>query len=367
MTAQHIGSPARSRWWRRTAVAAIAVGGLALSACSGGGTEDTSGSGGGGGGTEDLGEMTVVSFLPLESFTFTPEMYAYAGGYFEDNGLDVTLQAVQGTAPAIQAIIGGAADITRVSTVDVMPGLEQGQPITAVGTMAYASNLRVVSSEDDPIEDTEDLEGKTIGLGSIGGTSEKQLNFALDAAGVDRDSVSRQAVPVTAATFELVRQGQLDGYVVSLDTSIAIANQNDDAVVSPAGLPDSPERQVWIASDNYLGDEANAEKVTAFLTAIEQATQAIIDDSDNDFENVLQTLRDSGDFTFAALDDDAIAVEALQTYTTQTWIDESGELSLLENDPETWGEIYDLYVDGGLLEGGADPEEWISSDYLPAS
>ncbi len=354
---------ARSRRRVRNAVIAlVGATALALAGCA----ADTGGTSPGAEpeAPEDLTKMVVVSFLPLQSFTFTPEMYAYSSGIFEEHGLDVQLQPVQGTAAAIQTLLGGATPITRASTVDVMTGMEEGQPIVAVGTMAYRSNLRIMSTKDNPVEEATDMEGATIGMGSIGGTSEKMLNFALDDAGVPRDSVTRQAVPVTAATFELVRQGQLDGYIVSLDTSIGIVNQNDDAVASSAGLVDAPERQVWITTQSNLEDENRTDQIERFLAAIKEATQEVIDDSANDFSNVLATLRDSGDWDFAALKDDAIAVEALKTYTTETWIDSTGAVGLLENDDAYWETIYDAYVDGGLLAGGADPSQWITSELL---
>lgn len=349
---------------RITAAALVAVAGLALAGCTGTATAPSTD---GEAAPAELNDIVVVSFLPLQSFTFTPEMYAYSSGIFEDYGLDVQLQPVQGTSAAIQTLLGGATPITRVSTVDVMPGMESGQPIVGVGTMAYRSNLRVISTEDNPIESAEDMEGKVIGLGSVGGTSEKMLNFALDEAGVPRDSVTRQAVPVTSATYELVKQGQLDGYVVSLDTSIGITEQNADAVSSPAGLVDAPERQVWITTQSNLENPERVEEIELFLAAIKEATQEIIDDSENDFANVLATLRDSGDWDFAALNDDAIAIEALKTYTSETWIDSTGAVGLLENDEDFWTTIYDSYVEGGLLKGGADPSAWITSDLLPAN
>lgn len=353
------GTRSTVRRFRIAAAALVTAGALAIAGCSAPAEEP------GGEAPADLTDIVVVSFLPLQSFTFTPEMYAYSSGIFEEHGLDVQLQPVQGTAAAIQTLLGGATPITRVSSVDVMTGMEAGQPIVAIGTMAYRSNLRVISTEENPIEDAADMEGATIGLGSVGGTSEKMLNFALDDAGVPRDSVTRQAVPVTAATYELVKQGQLDGYVVSLDTSIAIVNQNDDAVSSPAGLVDAPERQVWITTQTNLEDENRVDQIERFLAAIKEATQEIIDDRGNDFANVLSTLRDSGDWDFAALEDDAIAIEALTTYTTETWIDSTGAVGLLENDVDYWSTIYDAYVHGGLLEGGADPSAWITSDLLP--
>src|SRR5690606_19502841 len=113
-TAAHQRHPSRTRRLI-AAAAALAAGALVLAGCAGG-SGDTGGDAGGT--TEELSKITVVSFLPLESFTFTPEMYAYAGGYFEKHGLDVELQPVKGTAAAIQSVLGGAALITRASTVD---------------------------------------------------------------------------------------------------------------------------------------------------------------------------------------------------------------------------------------------------------
>jgi NitT/TauT family transport system substrate-binding protein len=345
----------------RLAAAAVAAGALALSGCSG-----TSGPSATGESGESLGSMTAVTFLPLESFSFAPEMFAYSGGYFEKHGLDVQLQPVQGTSAAIQSLLGGAATITRASTVDVYPAMEDGQPIRSVGTMAYKSNLRMISTTDDPIESPADMEGKTIGMGSVGGTSEKMLDLTLGAADIPADSVTRQAVPVTAATLEVVRQGQLDGYIVSLDTSLAIGQQSDDAVVDDAGLGESPDIQTWLTTQSTLDDPQKVKQVEAFLAAIREAVQDMIDDAPNGFANVLKTLRDSGDWSFPALEDDEVAAAALEIYTTETWVDAEGGVPLLENDLEALQSTYDTYVDAGLLKGGKDPADWITNDYVPA-
>src|SRR5690606_12359620 len=135
---------------------------------------------------------------------------------------------VQGSAAAVQSVIGGAAPVTRVSTLDLFPALEEGQPLISVGTMAYHSPIWIPSADTNPVESMADLEGEVVGLGSIGGTSEQLLDLTLDAQGVPRDEVTRQAVPVTGATFELVRRGELAGYLVSIDTAMQIEAQNPD-------------------------------------------------------------------------------------------------------------------------------------------
>jgi len=341
-----------------TAVAAAAVlatASLALAGC-GGGDEP---------GADGLEKMTVVTFLPLESFTFTPEMYAYAGGYFEDHGLDVTLEPVKGTSAAVQSVIGGAADVTRVSSIDSFPPMSDGQPIVPIGAMAYTSNLRMVSTEDAPLDSGADLEGKTIGMGSVGGTSEKMLDLDLDASGVDRDAVVRQAVPVTGATLELVKQGKLDGYIVSLDTSIQMEHDFPEAHISEAGLVDAPDIQTWLATEDALADPEKSEKLKAFLAAIRDAVADIVADADNDYANVIETIRDSGDFDFPALHDDEVASEALAFYATHTWVREGADLPILGYDEDEWQRAYDVYTESGLIDGGDDPLSWLNSDLLP--
>src|SRR5690606_115826 len=74
------GSPRRIR---KAVVAPIGATALAPAGCAAdtGAEPDTDA-------PADLTRMVVVSFLPLQSFTFTPEMYAYSSGIFEEHGLD---------------------------------------------------------------------------------------------------------------------------------------------------------------------------------------------------------------------------------------------------------------------------------------
>ena len=62
---------------------------------------------------------------------------------------------------------------------------------------------------------------------------------------------------------------------------------------------------------------------------------------------------------------DDVARAALEEYITGTWVDPDGG-ALLENNLDAWSETYDIYSEAGLLEGGQDPLEWITNDYLPA-
>jgi len=351
---------ARSRG--RIAATLAAVGALALAACSGG--EDPAQNGSNGEAAEDLGEMTVVTFLPLDSITFVPEIVAQVGGYFDDHGLEVNLEAVQGSSAALQAVIGGAAEMTRVSTIDLYPALEQDQPVKAIGTMAYSSPIWILSADTNPVESMADAEGEVIGMGSIGGTSENLLNLTLDAAGIDRDTVTRQAVPVTGATFELVKRGELAGYMVSIDTALQIEAQHPEAVATSAGLEATPDLHAWIATESSLEDEETVAQMRAFLAAIKEAMEYVVADADNDYANVIELIQGS-DYSVPALDVDEVAADTIDWYVQNVWMSPSGDFDLIENDHDSMQAAYELYTQGGLIDGGHDPAEWITDELVP--
>lgn len=310
------------------------------------------------GGDEDLDELTFLSYLPLETLSLAPEMLAFAGGYFEEEGLDVELQPVNGSPVAIQGLLGGVAPITRAGGIDVLTASSQGQTLVNVGTLERGGGFRIVSADSNPIESITDLPGTTIGIGSEGGTSAKTMELAMDAAGLDPESVDRQVVGLTAATFALVQQGQLDGYMLGIDTAVMVGAQNEDAVVSPADLTADPDIQVYVSTPEAI--ESDGDQIERFMRAIRNAAQFIIEDESLD--ETLDIIRTS--FDFAALNDDEVAKESLDAYR-QVWIGD-GTFELLETDVERWEDAYDMLVDAEMSDPGGDPMDWVTEEFVPA-
>jgi NitT/TauT family transport system substrate-binding protein len=332
------------------------AGALVLAGCAA--QPAPSGGGDAAGGEKPLEKMVFLSYLPLETLSLAPEMLALTHGFFEEEGLDVQLQPVNGSPVAIQGLIGGVAPITRAGGIDVLTLSSQGQTLVNVGTLERGGGFRVVSSEDNPLEDIDDLPGTTIGVGSEGGTSAKTMMLALETNGHDPDSVERQVVGLTPATFALVQQGQLDGYMLGIDTAVMVGAANDDAVVSPAGLTAATDVQAYVSTPDQI--EAHGDQIEKFLRAIKKSAEFII--ADEEMDETLESIRTQ--FSFAALDDDAVAKESLDAYR-DVWVGD-GSLDILEQDPERWQEGYDLLVKAGLSEPGGDPGEWMTTDLLPA-
>ncbi|MEZ3160373.1 ABC transporter substrate-binding protein [Microbacterium sp. BWT-B31] len=343
--------------------AAITVSALALAGCAGG---DASASAGGGG--EDVLKMTYISYLPMTTLSTSIEMLADTGGYFTKHGLDVEFQVVKGAGAAIPALIGGQTPVTKVGMIDALTAADEGQPLVQVGTIERGGAFQIVSDKKDPITTLDDLEGKVIGLSSIGGTSEKTLRLALKDVGLDLkqiDSPGKGEVGMTVvgsgpADFANVQNGRIAAYMVGIDIATIVAKQFGDEAVIASGLTSKvqADSQVYVATKDSL--EKNAEVIKRFLAATTEAKQALLDD---------ETLDDSvaslqSGYSFPSLDDAEVAKQSIDQLRARWTID--GEYPSLENETDRFVSAYGELKSNNLLKAGdGDPAEWVTNDYLP--
>ncbi|WP_060712223.1 ABC transporter substrate-binding protein [Pseudonocardia sp. HH130629-09] len=109
---------------------------------------------GSGGGQDGRDRITFLNILPMESLGYAAEMVADTKGFFAANGLDVTFEATQGSAPAIQTLLAGSAEISRIGDIETMVAAgERGAPLVAIGGVVHDGALRLVSSRRAPITD----------------------------------------------------------------------------------------------------------------------------------------------------------------------------------------------------------------------
>jgi NitT/TauT family transport system substrate-binding protein len=334
--------------------AAVGGGGTLLSACGG------SSSGSSSGGVEDV---TFLNVIPIESISNTAEMLADAGGYFKRHGLKVTFEATNGSAPAIQTVIQGSALITRLGDIETQVAIAtKDAPLVNVGAVEKGGGLiQFVSSERRPLMKPEDFRGAKMGLPSIGGTSENTLDLVLAAGGVPASSVQRQVVGLTPGVFSLVEQGRIDGYVVSLDTSLLILREEPTALSFAPASVISAGNQQYTTSERQLSDETQADQVRRFLLGIRDAIEFVIDDEKNDFKKTMDTI--SAKYVVPAFKDKQVSIEALKRYVGSWTAD--GQDQIVQTNPAVWQATYDELVNAEIVPGGQNPKDWITDEYAP--
>jgi NitT/TauT family transport system substrate-binding protein len=339
--------PFSSSFSRRSFLAGLAAGPVLLTACG----SEAAGSGG--------EAVTFLSYLPLETLSLAPELLAVTGGHFAKHGLDVTLQPVKGSPQAMQTLLAGSGPVSRVGQIDVMTAVaEAGQPLVNIGTLTRGSSLRFVYSKNDPLREPSDFLGKTMGVPSEGGTSDKVVSLVLANAGLDPSEVKRQVVGLTPGTFNLVQQGRIAGYVVSIDTANVVLSQHDDAAVFDPGKIVKSDSQVYIATKT--GVEKNGRTLSAFMAGIRDALSAIV--ADDSLEQTIEKLR--GEYSFASLDDDEIAKASLRTMR-DLWTGGDPAAPLLVTDQTAWMTGYEELTAAKLAKSGGDAASWFDNSLLP--
>jgi NitT/TauT family transport system substrate-binding protein len=336
-------------------VVAATAGPSLLAAC---GSEAGAGGGGGAGGEK----VTFLSYLPLETLSLAPELLAVAGGHFANHGLDVTLQPVKGSPQAMQTLLAGAGPVTRLGQIDVMTAAaESNQPLVNIGTLTRGSSLRFIySKRNHPLAKPEDFLGQTMGVPSEGGTSDKVVSLVLANAGLDPKQTKRQVVGLTPGTFNLVQQGRIVGYVVSIDTANVVTAQNPDAGVFDPGVIVKSDSQVYVATRD--GIQQDPDTLRAFMAAIHDALAAMV--ADEPFDETLGQLRDR--YSFGALDDDKVAKDSMVTFR-ELWTGGDKSKPLLVTDEAAWVAGYEELAAAGVAKSGGDAASWIDNGLLPAA
>jgi NitT/TauT family transport system substrate-binding protein len=162
--------------------AVAAASALALAGCSGGGSTEPSESG--------SAELSPVK-LQLQWFAQAQFAGYYAAvdqGYYEDEGLDVTL--LEGGADIVpqDVLSGGDADYAISWVPKVLGSIEQGAEITDVAQIFERSATTQISFTDAAITTAADLSGKKVGSWGFG--NEWELFAGMQKADVNLSDIS---------------------------------------------------------------------------------------------------------------------------------------------------------------------------------
>jgi ABC-type nitrate/sulfonate/bicarbonate transport system substrate-binding protein len=173
-----------------------------------------------------LGEVTIL--LPIDSPNMLGFKIADALGYYEQQGVDVTLQYVDGSGESAQQMLAGNGDVAVLGTGNVLDALEEGQDaIRVIGNVNYGSVFFLSVPEDSDIQDENDLEGRTVGISDLSGGEVPVVEGIIRSAGLE-PGVDVDLLPIGAGTALAVRaieEGQVDAFGGSANDIIAIEVQ----------------------------------------------------------------------------------------------------------------------------------------------
>ncbi|MGC4960903.1 ABC transporter substrate-binding protein [Gordonia sp. DT101] len=248
----------------RTALAAVAASGvLVLTACGSGAGSDAAAPDG------NLEKTKItVGVLPLADYGAV--YWADQKGLFEKEGLDVTLEPIQGGPIGIQKVASGELDYAIANTISASISQAQGAPVTDV---AFTASLgegsgAIFVKPDSPIQTIDDLNGKTVGTNTTRNIGD--VTFANLAKSEGKD-VSPNWVEVPFPEMVSgVQAGSIDaGYTPEPFWSAAQQAGMRRVVDLTSGPNAGLAASIFVAGNSFV--DQNPDTTAAFTRAIYEA------------------------------------------------------------------------------------------------
>jgi NitT/TauT family transport system substrate-binding protein len=183
-----------------------------------------------------VGGKNLLYYLPL---TIAEQL-----GYFKAEGLDVTIVDFAGGARALQAVVGGSADVVSGAFEHTINMQAKGQAFTAFALQGRAPQIVLgINPKTMPnFHGVADLKGRKIGVTAPGSSTNVMANFILARAGIKPNEVSIIGVGASSGAVAALRAGQIDA-ISNLDPVITILQRSNDLqVISDTRDVDEAER-----------------------------------------------------------------------------------------------------------------------------
>jgi len=125
-------------------------------------------------------------------FYYLPLTVAERKGYFKDEGLDVEIPDFAGGAKALQALVGGSADMVSGAYEHTINMLAKHQPIKAVVLQAKFSSIVLLMSKERAAKyrGPQDLKGLKVGVTAPGSSTNMFANNILAKGGLKPSDIS---------------------------------------------------------------------------------------------------------------------------------------------------------------------------------
>lgn len=179
------------------------------------------------------GEKVRIAIGGQNQMVYLPTTLAQELGLYKDEGLDVELQDFQGGAKALQAHVGGSADVVSgFYDHTIQMAAEQRELIAFVTMLRYPGLVLTTSPQAAAtISRIEDLKGKMAGVTTAGSSSQMFLTFLLTRHGIAPESVSVTAIGSAATAIAAVERGKVDAGWMADPSFTFVKRRNPDVRV----------------------------------------------------------------------------------------------------------------------------------------
>jgi putative hydroxymethylpyrimidine transport system substrate-binding protein len=214
-----------------------------------------------------------------------PIIVAKERGYFADAGLEVEILAPADPNDPPKLVAAGQADVAISYQPQLHIQVDQGLPLTRIGTLIATPLNSLVVLEDGPVDQIADLAGRKIGF-SVGGFEDALLGAMLAEHGLALDDV--ELVNVNFALSPALLSGQVDA-VIGAFRNFELNQLELEGRPGRAFYPEEEgvptyDELIFIANNADLDDP----RLPRFLDAVEQGVQYLVNHQGDSFAQFIK-------------------------------------------------------------------------------
>jgi NitT/TauT family transport system substrate-binding protein len=225
-------------------------------------------------------------------FLYLPSYVAEQAGFYEEQGLDVSIKDLGGGSENVAAVVSGSADVALTAYSSIVTAREEGAAVVAIDSLMnqYASNVVIsqeaadaagVDESSSPEEKIRALEGLKLGITSPGSGTDQLFRYLFAQEGMDAgEDAELLSIGTGSSMIAAFNTGQIDGFSLSSPTSDQAEADGGVMLFDLSGGEYEPLDPflyiVAVANSRTLGDDARV--LTCFSRAIAQALELIEQD-----------------------------------------------------------------------------------------
>jgi NitT/TauT family transport system substrate-binding protein len=183
---------------------------------------------------------------------YLPTTLARELGLYREEGIDAELLDLAGGAKALQALVGGSADVVSGFYDHTIQMAAEGREMIAFVTMLRFPGLVLVTSPQSAgaVSSIAALKGRIAGVTTAGSSSQMLLTYMLQRQGVPADSVSITAIGSAATAMAAIEHGKVDAGMVA-DPAFTLIVQRNPGVRVLADLRTAQGVKAAVGTDTY--------------------------------------------------------------------------------------------------------------------
>jgi ABC-type nitrate/sulfonate/bicarbonate transport system substrate-binding protein len=304
------------------------------------------------------GELQPVTFMAgftaQANLPFVGVYVAKELGYFEERGLDVTIQHSTGAGEHLQLLAAGTIDVTtQDAAVLLQRRNDPGIPLVSIGLIGQTGQQAFVALVDSGITDPSEWAGRSVGFK---GTPPPDVFAILDAVGLSEEDVDLINVGFDP---RVLTEGQIDVYpVFKSNEPDLLARQGFDLVMWDAADYGIPTLGLtYVVTEQSV--ESEPEMLAAFMVAALQGISYAAANPDAAIDIVMGYVGDQGD------EDHQRFILDVELRDSVSEVTETNGVGWQTR--EQWSSLAAFLEEYDALEPGTMIEDVFTNDFLPGA